>query len=112
MPVNVLLADALRTYGGYFGGRSAGRGADGFRDVDDAGRRRPLEIDRRLIALVPPRAGGRRPSDGARIEASDSPLWKAQVTFSEYFHGDTGEGLGASHQTGWTALVAHVLCRA
>jgi hypothetical protein len=38
-------------------------------------------------------------------------LWSEHPTFSEYFHGDTGEGLGASHQTGWTALVAHLLCR-
>jgi hypothetical protein len=52
---------------------------------------------------------GRRPADGKRIEASDSPLWSAHPTFSEYFDGDTGEGLGASHQTGWTALVAHLL---
>ena len=38
-------------------------------------------------------------------------MWRDHVTFSEYFDGDTGEGLGASHQTGWTALVAHLLCR-
>ena len=54
---------------------------------------------------------GARPCDGARIEASDNPLWREHVTFSEYFDGDTGEGLGATHQTGWTALVAHLLCR-
>jgi len=68
------------------------------------------EIDCRLIALFRRGPSGRRPSDGNRIESSDSPLWNSQVTFSEYFHGDTGEGLGASHQTGWTALIAHVLC--
>ncbi|MEO7447312.1 MAG: hypothetical protein ABI336_03475, partial [Humibacillus sp.] len=38
------------------------------------------------------------------------PLWTEHPTFSEYFDGDTGRGLGASHQTGWTALVAHLIC--
>jgi hypothetical protein len=64
-----------------------------------------------LIGLFRRGPDGRRPSDGARIEASDDPLWREHVTFSEYFDGDTGEGLGATHQTGWTALVAHLLCR-
>ena len=68
-------------------------------------------LDERLVDLFRPDASGRRPSDGGRIEASDNPLWREHVTFSEYFHGDTGEGLGATHQTGWTALVAHLLCR-
>jgi len=54
-------------------------------------------------------ASTRLPSDGKRIEASESPLWRKHVTFSEYFDGDTGEGLGATHQTGWTALVAGLL---
>ncbi|GAB4076426.1 hypothetical protein GCM10028781_11900 [Nostocoides australiense] len=49
---------------------------------------------------------GRRPSD-----IPTDPLWQAHPTFSEYFHGDTGAGLGASHQTGWTALVAHLICK-
>ena len=48
-------------------------------------------------------------SDGKRIESSESPLWRKHVTFSEYFDGDTGEGLGATHQTGWTALVAKLI---
>jgi hypothetical protein len=52
---------------------------------------------------------GKRPADGKRIESSDSPLWSVHPTFSEYFDGDTCEGLGASYQTGWTALVAHLL---
>jgi hypothetical protein len=111
MPVNVLLADALRTYGGYFGDDlrvEVPTGSGTSMTLADAA----AEIDRRLIALFRRGPAGRRPSDGARIEASDSPPWNSQVTFSEYFHGDTGEGLGASHQTGWTALVAHVLCRA
>ena len=110
MPVNVLLADALRTYGHYLGDQirvEVPTGSGTSMTLVDAAD----EIDRRLIALFRRGLSGRRPSDGNRIEASDNPLWNSQVTFNEYFHGDTGEGLGASHQTGWTALIAHVLCR-
>jgi hypothetical protein len=110
LPVNVLLADALRRYGAYFG--------DGV-TVDlptGSGHRVTLaqladDLDARLVSLLRVGGNGNRPCDGARIEASPDPLWREQVTFSEYFDGDTGEGLGASHQTGWTALVAHLLCR-
>jgi hypothetical protein len=106
-PVNVLLADKLRTLGRHYG--------DSFTIElpTGSGNRCTLVdaadlIDNSLTALFRP-VDGRRPADGKRIEASDSPLWKAHPTFSEYFDGDTGEGLGASHQTGWTALVAHLL---
>jgi hypothetical protein len=109
-PVNVLLADALREYAAYLG--------DSFTVEVPTGSGRALalaqaadEIDARLVALFRPGPDGRRPCDGVRIEASDDPLWRGQITFSEYFNGDTGEGLGATHQTGWTALVAHLLCR-
>jgi hypothetical protein len=107
-PVNVLLADALRTYAGYLGTSMTVPGPGGSRLT--LGQAADL-IDDRLVSLFRRGADGRRPSDGARIEASANPLWAAHPTFSEYFHGDTGEGLGASHQTGWTALVAHLLCR-
>ena len=109
MPVNVMLADALRSYGGFLG-------ADVTIEVPKgSGRRMTLteaaaELDRRLVSLFRVGPDGRRPCDGDRAEAAQSPLWRGHVTFSEYFHGDTGEGLGASHQTGWTALVAHLLC--
>jgi hypothetical protein len=109
-PANVLLADALRTYHGYLG--------DGYtiEVPTGSGQRCTLAqaadlIDDRLCDLFRVGPAGTRPSDGARIEASDDPLWREHVTFSEYFDGDTGEGLGAAHQTGWTALVAHLLCR-
>jgi hypothetical protein len=107
-----------RTWGPYLSGRQWGTVREDYSEFGDgSGTSMTLadaaaEIDRRLIALFRRGPAGRRPSEGARIEASDSPPWNSQVTFSEYFHGDTGEGLGASHQTGWTALVAHVLCRA
>ncbi|MGI8664500.1 MAG: MGH1-like glycoside hydrolase domain-containing protein [Jatrophihabitans sp.] len=107
-PVNVLLVDALRTYG-------AGRGAQLSLDMPSGSgqSRTPGEVADllrdRLIALFRPSGpGGRRPSDPRDV--GDGPLWQAHPSFSEYFHGDTGVGLGASHQTGWTALVAHLIC--
>jgi len=109
-PVNVLLADAYRRYAGYLGDTvtvavpSPGGPQLCLDEAADL-------IDDRLINLFRRGADGRRPSDGNRIESSADPLWAAHITFSEYFDGDTGEGLGASHQTGWTALVAHLLCR-
>lgn len=66
------------------------------------------ELSDRLIGLFRGDAEHRRPSQPH--DHPDDPLWNAHPTFSEYFHGDTGEGLGASHQTGWTALVAHLIC--
>jgi hypothetical protein len=110
LPANVLLADALRCYDEFLG-------ADVSVEVPTgSGQRMRLaaaadEIDRRVVSLFRRGPDGRRPCDGERIEACDRPVWRDHVTFSEYFHGDTGEGLGASHQTGWTALVAHLLCR-
>jgi hypothetical protein len=109
-PVNVLLADALRTYHGYFGDEYALEVPTGSGTRLTLARAADL-IDNRLVDLFRRGSDGKRASDGQRIEASDDPLWRQHLTFSEYFNGDTGEGLGASHQTGWTALVAHLLCR-
>ena len=52
---------------------------------------------------------GRRPVYGARRKFQDDPHWRDLILFHEYFDGDTGEGLGASHQTGWTGLVASLI---
>ncbi|WP_048698406.1 MGH1-like glycoside hydrolase domain-containing protein [Nostocoides australiense] len=107
-PVNVLLADALRTY-------AAGMASDVQVEFPHgSGEYRPVvavadEIDQRLTGLFRMGPDWRRPSDPRDIPTD--PLWQAHPTFSEYFHGDTGAGLGASHQTGWTALVAHLICK-
>ena len=65
-------------------------------------------IEERLVAMFRPGPDGRRPGDPRDLLSG--PLWTQHPTFAEYFHGDTGVGLGATHQTGWTALVAHLLC--
>jgi hypothetical protein len=67
------------------------------------------DLAARLISLFTRDADGHRPADGARPGPWTEPAWRDQVTFYEYFDGDTGAGLGASHQTGWTGLVAHVI---
>ncbi len=62
-----------------------------------------------LIRLFRRKPDGMRPCDGARTEFRDDPHWRDLILFHEYFHAETGEGLGASHQTGWTALVASLI---
>jgi hypothetical protein len=63
----------------------------------------------RLIAVFARDANGRRPEYGDIAKFQNDPHWRDYLTFHEYFHGDTGVGLGASHQTGWTGLVASLI---
>jgi hypothetical protein len=67
------------------------------------------ELSRRLTRLFLRDAHGRRPVYGGTEKFQQDPHWRDLVLFYEYFHGDHGAGLGASHQTGWTALVAKLL---
>lgn len=106
-PLNVLLVDALRT-------RAAGvdRGKT-FEFPTGSGQQHTLDeiaelLRQRLIGLFRPNAHGRRP--GQQRDAGTGELWDAHPTFSEYFHADAGTGLGATHQTGWTAMIAHLIC--
>ena len=69
------------------------------------------EIERRLLRLFLLDADGRRPVYGAIALFQTDPAWRDQLLFYEYFHGDTGEGLGASHQTGWTALAGALIAK-
>jgi hypothetical protein len=63
------------------------------------------EMATRLSRIFLADANGRRPCHGSDTRFATDPNWKNLVLFHEYFHGDTGRGVGASHQTGWTALV-------
>ena len=67
------------------------------------------EISRRLAGTFLRDAQGRRPVYGGTAKFQDDPHWRDLILFYEYFHGDNGAGLGASHQTGWTGLVALLL---
>jgi hypothetical protein len=58
-----------------------------------------------------PGPDGKRPCFGGVARLQDDPAWHDNLIFSEYFHGDNGAGLGASHQTGWTGLIADVIRR-
>ena len=67
------------------------------------------EIARRLSTIFLRNADGQRPVFGGTKKFQDDPHWRDYILFYEYFHGDNGAGLGASHQTGWTGLVALTL---
>jgi hypothetical protein len=108
-PVNVLLVQAVRRFARFYGDEVL------FEHPTGSGERLPLravadDLSERLVSLFLRDADGRRPSDGGR-PLSAEPAWQQGIWFYEYFHGDTGAGLGASHQTGWTGLVADLLLR-
>src|SRR5690554_3647908 len=65
-----------------------------------------MQLSSRLVKMFLPDEKGRRPCHGNNEAFAKDPHWKDLLLFHEYFHGDSGEGLGSSHQTGWTALVA------
>jgi len=96
----------LNLYGFY--GDTSRSSADGLREPDDP--LRDCEGDlRRLSSIFLRDASGRRPVYGGAAKFQVDPHWRDLVLFYEYFHGDNGAGIGASHQTGWTGLVARLL---
>ncbi len=108
LPVNYLVIESLQRFHHYYG--------DSFRIECPTGSPPGLplwevanELSRRLIALFTTGPDGRRAAHGARDLLQRDPHFKDYVTFFEYFNGDTGEGLGARAQTGWTALIAKLL---
>jgi hypothetical protein len=109
MPVNYLLIQALRRFYEYYGVDlkiECPTGSGNMLTLEQTSN----EISRRLIGVFQRDATGRRPVlDGNRLFEND-PYWRDLIPFHEYFHGDSGAGVGASHQTGWTALVASLIC--
>ncbi len=102
-PLNFLLIEALERYHHFYGEKMQVEcpvGSGNFMNLKQVAQ----ELTRRLGSLFLPDATGQRPSHGADRRYADDPHWKDLVLFHEYFHGDTGSGAGASHQTGWTAL--------
>jgi hypothetical protein len=67
------------------------------------------ELGRRMSSIFLSDANGRRPVYGGTRKFQEDPYWKDYILFYEYFHGDNGAGLGASHQTGWTGIIARSL---
>jgi hypothetical protein len=107
-PVNYLLIEALERYHHFYG--------DALRVECPTGSGRSMnlaevacELGARLTRIFLPDAQGRRPCHGSDHRFAADPHWRHLLLFHEYFHGDNGRGVGASHQTGWTALVARLL---
>jgi hypothetical protein len=108
MPVNVLIIRALLQFYVYYG--------DGFKVECPTGSGRMMnlfevskEIAERLTGIFLRGKNGKRPVYGGMEKFQNDPHWRDCLLFYEYFHGDTGAGLGASHQTGWTGLVAKLI---
>jgi hypothetical protein len=108
MPVNVLIMRALLNFFLYYG--------DNFKIECPTGSGRLMnlfevskEIGDRLIRTFTRDEHGRRPVYGAVEKFQTDPYWRDYILFYEYFHGDNGSGVGASHQTGWTGLVATLI---
>ncbi len=107
-PINVLLLRALLNLYSYYG--------DEFTIEHPTGSGREMnlfevsmELGGRLTSIFLQDEDGRRPVYGSTEKFQTDPHWRNLVLFHEYFHGDNGAGLGASHQTGWTGLVAKII---
>ncbi|MFL5514840.1 MAG: glucosidase, partial [Gemmatimonadales bacterium] len=108
MPVNGLIIRGLLQYYLFYG--------DDFTIECPTGSGRLMnlyqvaeEIGRRLAAIFVRGQDGHRPVYGGTERFQEDPHWRDLVLFYEYFHGDNGAGLGASHQTGWTGIVARIM---
>ena len=107
-PMNYLLIEALERYDHFYG--------DDFTVECPVGSGQMLtlgqvaqELSARMTRIFLPDANGNRPCHDGDARYANDPHWRDLVLFHEYFHGDTGRGVGASHQTGWTALVVRCL---
>jgi hypothetical protein len=108
MPVNVLIIRAMMTFYLYYGDDfkiECPTGSGNMMNLFQVGH----EIANRLSSIFVRDKSGRRPVYGGTEKFQTDPHWKDHILFYEYFHGDNGAGLGASHQTGWTGLVAKLL---
>jgi hypothetical protein len=108
MPVNALILRALLQYHLYYGDRftiecptGSGRQMNLYQVAE--------EIARRLASIFLRDEHGRRPVYGGTRKFQEDPHWRDLILFYEYFHGDNGAGLGASHQTGWTGVIARAM---
>jgi len=107
-PVNALLLRALLQYYAYYGDRfqiECPTGSGKRMNLFEVSR----ELANRLTRIFLPDEQGRRPVYGGQQKFQTDPHWRDCLLFYEYFHGDNGAGLGASHQTGWTGLVARLI---
>jgi hypothetical protein len=107
-PVNFLIIESLQKFHHYLGEDykvECPTGSGKFLTLWDVAQ----EISRRLASIFLRDANGSRPVHGTTGKFQNDPHWKDLILFYEYFHGDNGRGVGASHQTGWTGVVAKLL---
>jgi Mannosylglycerate hydrolase MGH1-like glycoside hydrolase domain len=110
MPMNYLLIQALEQYSTYYKSDSHVEfptGSGTMMDLHSVSR----EIARRLISIFENDETGKRPVNGNETIYQQDPHFRDLVLFYEYFHGDNARGVGASHQTGWTGVVAELINR-
>jgi hypothetical protein len=107
-PLNYLLIESLQKFHHFFGSDfkvecpyGSGKWADLWQVATD--------LSHRLVHIFLRDESGRRPVSGGLEKLQRDPHWRDLIHFYEYFHGDNGAGIGASHQTGWTALVAKLI---
>jgi hypothetical protein len=107
-PINFLIIEALERYAYFYGDTftieyptGSGKTAN-LREI-------ALDLCERMVSLLLPDEAGYRPCFGAAKRYSDVDHWKNLLLFHEYFHAETGEGIGASHQTGWTSLIVSLV---
>jgi hypothetical protein len=108
MPPNYLLIEALERYHHFYGDNlrvECPTGSGIWMNLEEVAR----ELSRRVTSLFRPAPQGGRHCDGGQRRFADETNWRDLVLFHEYFHAETGRGLGATHQTGWTALVVRLL---
>ncbi len=108
MPVNYLLIESLQKFHHYYGDDfkiECPTGSGRFLTINEVAN----ELARRLTRLFLKDEGGQRPVLKYHPKLAGDPHFRDYVLFHEYFHGDTGRGVGASHQTGWTGLVAKLI---
>jgi hypothetical protein len=108
MPVNALIVRALLQYYAYYGNEfkvECPTGSGHYMNLYEVAE----EISRRLASMFLKDEHGTRPVNGDEPKFKDDPEWADYIQFYEFFHGDTGAGLGANHQTGWTGVVARLM---
>jgi len=107
-PVNNLLIEALRKFHSYLGDEftvECPTGSGHHLNLKEVAQ----ELAKRLMSIFLPNEEGNRPVYGTLEPFQSNPHWRDLILFHEYFHGDKGTGIGASHQTGWTGLVAKLI---
>jgi hypothetical protein len=107
-PINYLIVESLQKFHHYYGDDlkvECPTGSGVMMTLDEVAR----DLSRRLIRLFTRDLVGRRPVYGGADRFRQDPHWRDLVLFYEYFHGESGAGLGASHQTGWTGLVTKLI---